>query len=313
MHNGTSLHRGVGSTVGDYDGDGWPDIFVTSFGDIGDIPGPGANRLYHNNGDGSFTEVAEYAGVAFDAQSSPDGFGACFGDYDLDGDLDLLVINNNGPVHLYRNNVHRNKHWLRIDVDTSANPALAPGGSGTRVTIKASGKKSVQVMDGGASYLGCSQMTTLFGLGSVRTVDTVTLEWADGFRTVLHDVDDNQTLKITAVLPLIQDENMHRGQNFDTTVRGLNSGEVAWFLASIAGTTPLGDHFPGFGDLAVNLRQPVLQLGSAITDANGEATLTAFMPPWVPLTQLATQVVISRGENGVGSIKTNVVLGQIQN
>jgi hypothetical protein len=69
--------------VGDYDNDGWPDLYVTNFG---------KNRLYHNNHDGTFTDVAEKAGVQLGGWSS----GPSFGDYDGDGKLDLFVP---GYVH----------------------------------------------------------------------------------------------------------------------------------------------------------------------------------------------------------------------
>ena len=74
---------GFGVTVADYDGDGWPDMYVTNFG---------KNRLYHNNHDGTFTDVAEKAGVALGNWST----GATWGDYDGDGLLDLFVP---GYVH----------------------------------------------------------------------------------------------------------------------------------------------------------------------------------------------------------------------
>jgi len=83
-------HVGSGATVGDYNGDGWIDLFVTSHGLIG-APAAGQHRLYRNNGDGTFSEVAAEAGVAFSSPVVVDGFGAAFGDYDLDGDLDLAV------------------------------------------------------------------------------------------------------------------------------------------------------------------------------------------------------------------------------
>ncbi len=86
----SELHIGSGAAVGDYDEDGWLDIFVTSFGDP-DAPGPGQHRLYHNNGDLTFTDVAQSAGVNQTSAALADGFGAAFGDYDLDGDLDLFV------------------------------------------------------------------------------------------------------------------------------------------------------------------------------------------------------------------------------
>lgn len=74
---------GFGVAIGDYDNDGWPDIYVTNFG---------KNRLYHNNHDGTFTDVADNAGVALGNWST----GATFGDYDGDGRLDLFVP---GYVH----------------------------------------------------------------------------------------------------------------------------------------------------------------------------------------------------------------------
>jgi len=69
---------GYGCAVGDYDNDGWPDLFVSNFG---------KNRLYHNNRDGTFTDMGEKAGVALGTWST----GATFGDYDGDGRLDLFV------------------------------------------------------------------------------------------------------------------------------------------------------------------------------------------------------------------------------
>ena len=74
---------GFGVAIGDYDNDGWPDIYVTNFG---------KNRLYHNNHDGTFTDVAEKAGVVLGNWST----GATFGDYDGDGRLDIFVP---GYVH----------------------------------------------------------------------------------------------------------------------------------------------------------------------------------------------------------------------
>jgi hypothetical protein len=76
---------GLGCAVGDYDNDGWPDLYVTNLG---------GNRLFHNNRNGSFTDVAEKAGVALKGNSPDvvtDYTGATFGDYDGDGKLDLFV------------------------------------------------------------------------------------------------------------------------------------------------------------------------------------------------------------------------------
>jgi hypothetical protein len=70
----------MGGAVGDFDNDGWPDIYVTCYG---------GNVLYHNNGDGTFTDVTKKAGVADGRWSA----GAAFGDYDGDGFVDLMVAN----------------------------------------------------------------------------------------------------------------------------------------------------------------------------------------------------------------------------
>ncbi len=79
----TNARWGYGVAVGDYDNDGWPDLYVSNFG---------KNRLYHNNHDGTFTDVAEKAGVTLGNWSN----GSSFGDYDGDGKLDLFVP---GYVH----------------------------------------------------------------------------------------------------------------------------------------------------------------------------------------------------------------------
>ena len=79
----TNDRWGFGVAIGDYDNDGWPDIFVANYGH---------NRLYHNNHNGTFTDVAEKAGILLDNWSD----GATWGDYDGDGRLDLFI---SGYVH----------------------------------------------------------------------------------------------------------------------------------------------------------------------------------------------------------------------
>ncbi|MEO1575748.1 MAG: VCBS repeat-containing protein, partial [Pseudomonadota bacterium] len=84
-------HRGTGAAFADVDSDGDLDLFVTSFGDSDLLlPGTGHHRLYRNDG-GRFVDVAPASGVNFSATDAPDGYGATFGDIDLDGDLDLFV------------------------------------------------------------------------------------------------------------------------------------------------------------------------------------------------------------------------------
>jgi hypothetical protein len=87
---GLVAHNGKGATTGDYNDDGWLDVYVTSAGPIGST-GPGNHQLLRNNGNRSFTNVASAVGVNVTDPTKEGGFSAAFGDYDLDGDLDLFV------------------------------------------------------------------------------------------------------------------------------------------------------------------------------------------------------------------------------
>ena len=103
-----AVHANCGACVGDYNDDGWVDIYLTSFGNANDNLGQvGKNRLYRNNGNGTFTDVAAAAGVNFTGSNISSGYGCSFGDYDLDGDLDLAAVAWYSPAvanRLFRNN-----------------------------------------------------------------------------------------------------------------------------------------------------------------------------------------------------------------
>lgn len=102
----TDFYRGCGASVGDFNNDGWVDVYVTSTGPNSGPLSSGFHRLYRNNGGSSFTDIAVQAGV-HDTGPEPDGFGSTFGDYDLDGDLDLFVcgwVKESGANRLFQNN-----------------------------------------------------------------------------------------------------------------------------------------------------------------------------------------------------------------
>lgn len=99
-------HRSTAAAVADYNGDGRLDIFVTSLGPISGAA-TGHHKLYRNNSNNTFTDVAVAAGVNESSAIGPDGWGAAWGDYDLDGDLDLAIAGWNQTIdgnRLFRNN-----------------------------------------------------------------------------------------------------------------------------------------------------------------------------------------------------------------
>jgi hypothetical protein len=86
----TQKYRGIGASAADYDDDGDLDIYATSFGDVPGSHGNHKHKLWKNAGNATFTNVAVAAGVN-STGSGTDGYGSNWGDYDLDGDLDLFV------------------------------------------------------------------------------------------------------------------------------------------------------------------------------------------------------------------------------
>ncbi len=122
-------HRGSGASVADYDNDGDLDLFVTSTGTVATGMLPGQNRLYMNNGDGTFTDVTAIAGLSTNNPVNGDAFSSAFGDYDLDGDLDLAVAGWLGGNRLYQNNgdgTFTDVTVAAIDSDMGAVRGFAP-------------------------------------------------------------------------------------------------------------------------------------------------------------------------------------------
>ena len=115
-----AVHGGMGAAAADFDGDGDVDLYVTSVG-VGPSFAGNANRLYRNNGNGSFTDIALAAGVRntlLPGRTQGDSFSPCWGDYDLDGDLDLAVAGWYGSNKLFRNNGDSTFTDVTANIDT---------------------------------------------------------------------------------------------------------------------------------------------------------------------------------------------------
>ncbi len=245
--------NGMGSTFGDYDGDGDLDWFITNITNDPQFPGPfgGFNRLYRNEGNRTFSDVTLAAGVRdsrfswgttfFDYDNDGDvdlsatngyngqgwiddrtflwqntggvftdvsdasgitdtqqGRGLIHLDYDEDGDLDLLVINNAAAPILYRNDGGNANHYLRIKPQGTISNR---DGIGAWITVTPDlmnpNQKLVWEIDGGSSFVSQSERIAHFGLGSsTNPVDLVTIEWTSGIVQHLYGVAVDQTLLV---------------------------------------------------------------------------------------------------------------------
>ena len=119
-------------------------------------------------------------------------------DYDRDGDMDVVLTSYNDDVKLFRNDVTgSDAHWIELFLDTSAHADLAPGGYGSKVVVTTGSVSQSVWVNGGASYLGRSQLVAHFGLGTSTSIDELRVEWANGAVTTLNDVAADQILTVT--------------------------------------------------------------------------------------------------------------------
>lgn len=183
-------YTGFGSEWFDYDSDGDLDLFVangavkieeTLRGEP--FPYRERNLLIRNDGVDGFTDVTEDAGAALALVEVSRG--AAFGDIDNDGDVDIVVANNNGPTRLLRNTVS-GKHWLNVRLEgTRANRA----GLGARVAVLRDGRPALwrrAHTDG--SYLSANDPRVHFGLGDDPAIQAVGVVWPNGRRELWRDI-----------------------------------------------------------------------------------------------------------------------------
>jgi enediyne biosynthesis protein E4 len=182
----TAAFTGFGTSFFDYDNDGWPDLLIAN-GAVNVIeaqrgqPSPYRmqNQLFRNTGARRFEETTAAGGAAFSRAEI--GRGAAFGDIDNDGDIDIVVTNNNGPVRLLLNQAGSPKnHWLEVRVTEARGNRL---GSGARIGVERAGRPTLwrRVRSDG-SYLSASDMRVHFGLGSSPATESVVVQWPDGLR-----------------------------------------------------------------------------------------------------------------------------------
>jgi hypothetical protein len=217
----------VGASWGDYDNDGWLDLCVTDF--LGQ-----QNRLYHNNGDGTFTRILAGA-VVTDRGSSTEPI---WGDYDRDGYLDLFIPNgtNGGGEsndYLYHNNGNSNA-WIAVKcIGTRSNRSAI--GAKVRAKATINGRNFWQLRAIGDAGAG-NALEAHFGLGNATNVETLRIEWPSGTMQEFHDVPSSQFLTIREPSRFIfgatngvAQLSLHGGRNLQYDIQ-TSSDLTAWSL-----------------------------------------------------------------------------------
>ena len=183
----------------DYDNDGYLDIFSAN-GHPQEIielltdheTYAQSDQLFHNNGDGTYTEVSQTSGVYFSKKLV--GRAAASADYDNDGDVDIVVMNSNQRAVLLRNDGGNQKNWIGIKlIGTRSNR----DGIGTKVKLTAGGITQLAEVKSGSSYASGSDLRLLFGLAESEKVDSIEVMWQSGIKQKLEEISVNQTMIIS--------------------------------------------------------------------------------------------------------------------
>ena len=173
---------GFGCSFLDVNLDGWLDFAVANGhidetvrnirGNVGYAQPP---QLFLNSGKGNFREVAAEVGGSFDSPKV--GRGLAYGDFDRDGDADLLITTNNGPAHLYRNDQLSGNRSIRFYLTGTKSNRDAIGAT---VHVFSNGSVQSRMVKGGSSYLSQSELPVTFGVEKRDRVDRVVVDWPSG-------------------------------------------------------------------------------------------------------------------------------------
>ena len=185
----------VGFGVGflDFDNDGWKDLFLANGHVYSQIAGRKIHLtykepkvLYRNLGNGRFEDVSAKAGPAIKAENL--GRGCAFGDFDNDGDVDVIINNLDGPPTLLRNDGGNRNNWIMIKcVGVKSNRSAI----GARVRITTGARSQIDEVMSGSSYYSQNDFRLHFGLGSATKVDSVEIAWPSGLKESFKSLASN--------------------------------------------------------------------------------------------------------------------------
>jgi hypothetical protein len=198
-----------GAGLLDFDNDGNPDIFIVTgqvYPELEAVlpkyPRKGPRIVFRNRGNGTFEEIPDGSQPALDQRHVSRG--CAFGDFDNDGDLDVLIMNQNEPPTLLRNDAPTGNHWIKIRLrGTKSNRSAI----GARVVVRSGSRVQVQEPMSQSSYVSANDPRLHFGLGSSETVE-IEVRWPLGTTQAFKGVVTNQLITLTEGTAEIQVEKM---------------------------------------------------------------------------------------------------------
>jgi enediyne biosynthesis protein E4 len=188
---------GWGAGVVDLDNDGLPDLFLVTGSVYPEVertlpayPFRTPRLVFRNLGGGRFEELIEEAGSGVAAPHTSRG--CAFGDFDNDGDMDVVVVNMNEPPSLLRNDVSSGGHWLKVLlVGVTSNRSAI----GARVTAHYQNRTQAQEVMAQASFYSANDRRLHFGLGAATSAD-LTIRWPNGAIEKLERVEADQLIVV---------------------------------------------------------------------------------------------------------------------
>jgi hypothetical protein len=156
--------------------------------------------VFRNLGDGKFEELLDEAGPGI-AEAHPSR-GMAFGDFDNDGDVDILIMNINEPPSLLRNDMKGDNHWLKVLLIGVASNRSAIG---AQVVATYGGRKQAQAVLAQSSYLSVNDRRLHFGLGAEKTA-SLEIRWPNGGQEKVADVAADQLVVIREGAGVIRTE-----------------------------------------------------------------------------------------------------------
>lgn len=187
-----------GAGMPDLDNDGWPDLVYTT-GNIyphveqylKQYPHRGPRIVFRNLGGGRFQNVTEQSGPGATTPLSTRG--AAFGDFDNDGDIDIVAMNMNEPPSLLRNEYRGSNGWIKVKLEGTESNRTALGAS---VRVTSGGRTQAQAVLSQASYYSHDDLRLHFGLGSHKRAERIEVHWPNGQVDAIDNVEGRQIVAL---------------------------------------------------------------------------------------------------------------------